>query len=698
MTRRLSFPMLLLLLLIGACCWTAATEQIVAEITTESLTTDLPTTTILPTTTASFTTSTKTRISGPRRRISTVTPSATPVLRLETSTALPIEQPITDQSRARILLGSEDDPNVLSVSPIVPPTSNSNDWTPIVRPTTRLSSEASSVSAVQQSASSTSSSSSPTLLIRPTPLLRPLPTIVAAPARVGTQPSLRINNTTTGQPVVRPIANSPATPSVVRFNIEDAGLPPNPNLADSAASPSAFPDDTIFFSPQFDDGNLTDNSAVPGAPVRANPAQSTSSTTAAGSLAKLSGPFGNRIVRNRTSTLSPTTSTPPPSSALPSGLSAKADEPLVDVSPSVLVTISPEEGLEGNSTEVPTLPGDSTLTWTDDIPLVNEDRATEVPSEPEMTTIIDLPSETSNAGSTTEATVSVTDPKTSIASIRTRPPRPTTTQQTTTTTTGRRRRPPTTEAATITAANSEPPAPLSSTELPSAVVETTERDSARTLQTTTLAGQSGPITLFPAKTRPPSSTQSPSTTIKVKPAAEEQPMTTIGWQTIPTTTTFSSVPAVIGHSSTTPNVHDVSHQTVHPLTSFTDPLTTVRAPSTFIPPSTTTDHSFPLGSSDWPSTEGSSTLGEKDSTTIIAVSVSIAVVLCIALLLLLFIVLRRRRARAVQGTCQPARMDAYNLDNVSQTNTWQRNKGRSTLRSSKRSYLNQGFDDSVIAD
>jgi hypothetical protein len=80
------------------------------------------------------------------------------------------------------------------------------------------------------------------------------------------------------------------------------------------------------------------------------------------------------------------------------------------------------------------------------------------------------------------------------------------------------------------------------------------------------------------------------------------------------------------------------------------------------------------------------------------VSVSIAVVLCIALLLLLFIVLRRRRARAVQGTCQPARMDAYSLDNVSQTNTWQRNKGRSTLRSSKRSYLNQGFDDSVFVD
>jgi len=60
-------------------------------------------------------------------------------------------------------------------------------------------------------------------------------------------------------------------------------------------------------------------------------------------------------------------------------------------------------------------------------------------------------------------------------------------------------------------------------------------------------------------------------------------------------------------------------------------------------------------------------------------------------------VLRRRKARAVQGTCQPAgRMDAYSLDNVSLSNTWQRGKmRRSTLRASKRSYLNQAFDDSA---
>ena len=51
----------------------------------------------------------------------------------------------------------------------------------------------------------------------------------------------------------------------------------------------------------------------------------------------------------------------------------------------------------------------------------------------------------------------------------------------------------------------------------------------------------------------------------------------------------------------------------------------------------------------------------------------------------------------MQGTCQPAgRMDAYSLDNVSISSTWQRSKLRSSLRASKRSYLNQAFDDSVI--
>jgi len=38
-------------------------------------------------------------------------------------------------------------------------------------------------------------------------------------------------------------------------------------------------------------------------------------------------------------------------------------------------------------------------------------------------------------------------------------------------------------------------------------------------------------------------------------------------------------------------------------------------------------------------------------------------------------------------------MDAYSMDNVSPSNTWQRGKMRSSLRASKRSYLNQAFDD-----
>ena len=40
-------------------------------------------------------------------------------------------------------------------------------------------------------------------------------------------------------------------------------------------------------------------------------------------------------------------------------------------------------------------------------------------------------------------------------------------------------------------------------------------------------------------------------------------------------------------------------------------------------------------------------------------------------------------------------MDAFSLENVSPSSTWQRGKLRSTLRASKRSYLNQAFDDSV---
>ena len=694
MTCRVSFSLLLLLLIGSCCCWTAATDiepgQLV-EITTESWTTDVPTTTILAPTT---TTSTKTRISNPRRRISTVAPSATAVVRLETTTALPSEQTLSDQSRARILLGSEDDPNVLSVSPIVPPTSNSNDWTPIVRPTTRVASEASSVSAVQQSASTTTTlttSSSSSLLIRPTPLLHPsrIPTILAAPARVGTQPTAsQRTNTTTSRPILRPVSNSQSPPAIVRFNIEDAGLPPNP--ADSVPSPSGFPDDTIFFSPQFDDGNLTDNSAALTIPVRANPApQASTSPAAAGpSSGKLAGPFGNRIMRNRTTTTTTTQPTPSQPTTLSSGLSAKVDEP---------ATILPEETSEGNLTEVPT------LSWS-----LNEDKATETPSELEMTTVVDLPAETLNAG-TTEVAVPPTDPKTpAIVSIRTRPPRPTTTPQSipTTqqpTTTARRRRPLTTEApltttTTIATSENSTEVPLTTTSTTSLPIETTERESSsRTIQTTQANNEW--ITLFPAKTRPPSSTQNPPTTIQKVNTVETLPATTTEAVKIPTTTTHSSVPSssTVGSHPSSPSVHEISHQTVHPLTSFTDPLTTsVRDPSTFVPSSSTTEF-FLLGVSEWPSTEGSSfpSPGDKDSTTIIAVSVSIAVVLCIALLLLLFIVLRRRRARAVQGTCQPARMDAYSLDNVSQSNTWQRGKGRSTLRASKRSYLNQGFDDSV---
>lgn len=211
-------------------------------------------------------------------------------------------------------------------------------------------------------------------------------------------------------------------------------------------------------------------------------------------------------------------------------------------------------------------------------------------------------------------------------------------------------------------------------------------------RSTTLSALSGLATLFPALTRPPSTTVLPTETSK--------PITTSAPSTTPKTTTTSAVVFTSSGWSVSPQQAPPTPSVPHNVNPLAGWPTTPNPPVTFQEPSvpfydpTSTEY-YPYD--EWPRTEGSETDDQGSATTtIVAVSVSIAAILCLAIAILLLLVLRRRRARAVQGTCQPARMDAYSLDNVSQSNTWQRGKVRNSLRASKRSYCNQAFDDSTV--
>ena len=223
------------------------------------------------------------------------------------------------------------------------------------------------------------------------------------------------------------------------------------------------------------------------------------------------------------------------------------------------------------------------------------------------------------------------------------------------------------------------------------------QESGRSTTSTTLSAlSSGLATLFPALTRPPSTTVIPAeintkpiTTTPPPPPTTTHKATTTSSIMFPSSSGWTIAPQ---QAPPTPSIpHFVNPQSAGWPTH--NPHATFHGTSNNFHGPTTTEY-FP--DNEWPSTEGSQADDYDSTTTIVAISVSIAVILCLAIAILLLLVLRRRRARAVQGTCQPARMDAYSLDNVSQSNTWQRGKVRNSLRASKRSYCNQAFDDSVI--
>jgi len=633
---------MMILLSIG--CWTVvmAQEEILANPAEDNIESATEWTTDAPPVTTTTTRRRPTRI-----RISTST--STSKVSTSSSTAT---QP---DFKARILLTSPDGQQEedLSASTVAPSSSTmldnslrtiNNDWTPIVRPSTRLPLEP---SVSPTSVGSTSDPSTSTrLLIRPTPLLRPLPTIVAAPGRIRPSSSTpSTNSLNSGISTIQPprsSSNTPSPPLLVPFDIADAGVQP-PNL---------FPDDAVFFPPQYvDDLNVTASTTI------RQPLTINSTVT---------------FVENVTTSLpniATTTTTIEPQSTN-SSVEVEDEDVVIQKDNNTILVLTNETTVEepivtlpNNRSENDTLVTDESLP--DDIPAATDVSTTEEDqtTDPGMVAFENVTS--------TEATVSTTNrPRASILStVRTNSPESVTTVDTPTSIP---------DSVSIEPISSPPPAETTSTTVK-------QFESGRT---TTLSNLAGLSTLFPALVR-----QHSSTTSKQR----EQPEVTTTSTTSTTTTTTTTPIPLTTLLRTTISIRPPSSPII-PFFTSEDPPNTVQtsaAPhdvSTEFPPINDWASSSSEGSS------SSSTQGPMDKTTIIAVSVSVSLILCLTLLLLVFLVIRRRRARAVQGTCQPARMDAYSLDNVSQSgsNNWQRSgKVRNSLRASKRSYLNQAFDDSV---
>ena len=625
--------------LLGLVCLMTAGQEIQPdEITTEWFTTDAP-----------VTMKSATDVTRPADR---------------EATALP-----PNDLRARILFNAEfeDDASQLaasqtgSTSPVgstqldnsLRSSTNNNDWTPIVWASTRLPLSSSITlpqatplpSPVRQTAPAGPS----TLIIRPTPLLRPVPTILATPGRVATPSSTEKMISSSIRPsssTEAPIVSLPPIsfqPSIVHFDLEDASSGPNFTII---ADPSQINSDSIPVN-QTAPLILADNSSLPAIILQDVGANDDDNVTIIATEQPVQ--IEEKSIVNITKESIPVNETILNETIVPLNLTANvtADE----------INIVVPDDLMGNSSFVPTQSSDNeTLTIDEQLTREEEILTTPIEEDNSMTTdlstslnndtiiILSNSSSAMDGGNTTTFVLSTTDmplPSTSskAASVSY------------------------TSVPVTTTVTSQPDDELLESTTDQELGNGNRQESGRSTTSTTLSAlSSGLATLFPALTRPPSTTVIPAE-INTKPITTTPPPP-------PTTTHKATTTSSIMFPSS-------SGWTIAPQQA----------------PPTTTEY-FP--DNEWPSTEGSQADDYDSTTTIVAISVSIAVILCLAIAILLLLVLRRRRARAVQGTCQPARMDAYSLDNVSQSNTWQRGKVRNSLRASKRSYCNQAFDDSVI--
>jgi hypothetical protein len=713
--------------ILGLVCWvTVATGQEIQpdEITTEWFTTDAPVTMMSA------------------LDVTSIRPAD------RETTALP-----PNDLRARILLNAEfeDDPTQLAASqPGVPSaagstldnslrSTNNNDWTPIVWASTRLPSttlpQATPLPSpvfIRPPAPGPS-----TLVIRPTPLLRPLPTILATPGRIATPSTERMISSSIRPSTEAPTVSLPpisSQPSLVHFDLEDASSGPNFTIV---ADPQASNDSIIIPVPAtalvvnqtanqtaqlIGQPPLADNSSLPTTvleDVRADDNVTVVSVVtesnnqsvqiegeSIANITKDSIPV-NETTLNETVVLPVNTSFIANTTEEENIMPLSNDESMANSSfvtqPSdnetVLVTIDEEAG---QGEEILTTPIEDQSSMTTDlstgfgfnnetsstmdflsnssgidegIPLSNSSLIEEEIFLSNSSTILPI-NVTNVVLLTTEIPVPSTSLKAAIVSVSTSVP--------------------------ITTTVTSEPDTFESTTAQEIDTSNGKQNREESGRSTTLSALSGLATLFPALTRPPSTTSLPT-------EINTQPITTTTTPTT-TTTTTTSPPSTTLKTTTTSSIvfpssgwtitpqqappsipHFVNPQAGWPTTTHNPHPTFHEAPNFYHPTST---EYFP--DNEWPSTEGSQADDSDSTTTIVAISVSIAVILCLAIAILLLLVLRRRRARAVQGTCQPARMDAYSLDNVSQSNTWQRGKVRNSLRASKRSYCNQAFDDSVI--
>jgi len=619
------------------------------------------------------------------------------------------QRPLNVDSRARILIGSDDETplaassgsNVLKASN---PASPGDDWTPIVWPTTRLPERR----VTQVSPASTQ-------IVRPTTSVprRPLPIVLAAPARASTVGQL---STFIAPTSVRTVSIPTLTPpTVIQFDLEDAGILPVTTGNTSESSPSSTQSaSSIVF--QEDSLGAESASGVPMSPDQfkgavlsavESPSESASSekptgavlfdtdeadettqlidspseTSIAGSIDDLSFIAAESDRRNSDSPSSED------SFFEDTTISGTGIEDVTEFFPDETNNNPDAINFAHSTPELPEMFTKPTSPSTSDPPTASSVLSTSTtdPTVPNAAVIVsEIPLQNSSLADIQTVTQS-TPPAKPVETVTSPTPVDTTTEETgrgtllstiisvlastlssttpltvTTPTTPTSDEIPTTPAITSTAIATST-TPLSTT------ASTTETSTTETSTTTSTATAStSPANTTPASTTPASTAPASTTQASTKPAKTTPASTTA----TTSTTTSTTVPTSLKTTTAPP-----------------PPPTTIQ---TF----TQNVQDFSEGSSNWAVTEGSSTTSIPDSdATVIAVTVSVAAVLCLALLILLLFVIRRRRARAVQGTCQPARMDAYSMENVSPSNTWQRGKLRSTLRASKRSYLNQAFED-----
>lgn len=604
-------------------------------------------------------------------------------------------------SRARILINSEfvDDSALLIASQTSIPSigstvdnslrsSNNNDWTPIVWPSTKL------VSVTPLPSPITSPIPAPgpsTLVIRPTPLLRPLPTITAAPAKgsnlnIHQTVSSSVRTLTTVVATPTPTAPSPTLSSqlpVVHFDLQDASSGPKfPTSIDKESSStipqpvptvnvSTFANESLWLQAEY--STLSNDSSLVSVSEAAGEIINTTAQPEPEELVIVSiKEFFNASIQTPTIRLNETSLATSVSTTNSIEEQFVTDDSIVN-------------GVTFGSSS--TQPSNDTILTTEGSQLY-DDFTTQL-EDSSMTTHFSTTSNANNESKLFEYLSNQSDSSGLDISTFTDWPtessfaNPNATNISSNTST---------PATTVTLQLDDSKSTSIDEEESVSSGQASREESARF---STLSSLSGIETLFPALTRPP-------TTVKLPSKQETNQLIT----TTPTPLSIAISTPTAGSTlspttwSLTPHQEppkDLVHLFVDPLASW--PTTTPSPLTTFHKSFMSEKYPSSTGyypSEEWPSTEGSQSDGQDSNTTVVAVSVSIAIFLCIAIALLLFLVLRRRRARAVQGTCQPARMDVYSLDNVSQSNTWQRGKVRNSLRASKRSYLNQAFDDSVM--